>query len=76
MAFGEPQQNMLPEVEQFGRAGVAEQSQVEDPQRERVLAAPGELGARRREGGRASAAEQVGRGGQLGPREVLDALTR
>jgi hypothetical protein len=53
---------------------VAEQPQVEDPQRERVLAAPGELGARRVEGGRRSTAEQVRRGGQLGWREVLDAL--
>ncbi len=53
---------------------MAGQPRAEDPQRERVLAAPGELGARREEGGRGSAAEQVRRGGQLGWREVLDAL--
>src|SRR5580692_12567974 len=39
-----------------------------------MLAAPGELGARGAEGRRGAAAEQVGRGGQLGWREVLDAL--
>jgi hypothetical protein len=75
VAFNQPLQNALPEVEQLGRGGVAEQPQVEDPQRERVLAAPGELGACRVEGGRGSAAEQVRGGGQLGWREVLDALT-
>ena len=74
MAFDQPLQNAVAEVEELGRAGVAEQPQVEDPQRERVLAAPGERGARGVEGGRGSAAEQVRRGGQLGWREVLDAL--
>ncbi len=37
MTFDQPLQNVLPEVEEPGGAGVAEQPPVEDPQRERVL---------------------------------------
>jgi hypothetical protein len=38
VAFDQPLQHALPQVEEFGPAGVAEQSQVKDPQRERMLA--------------------------------------
>jgi len=34
--FDQPQQNVLPQVAGLGRAGVAEQPEVQDPQRERV----------------------------------------
>src|SRR6202050_3942095 len=74
LALEQALQDALAESVELGCARVAEQPQVEDPQRERVLAAPGELGARRVEGGRGSAAEQVRRGGQFGWREVLDTL--
>jgi hypothetical protein len=73
VAFDQPLPDALPQVEESRRIGMAEQPEVEDLQRERVVAAPGELGARGAEGGCGSAAEQVGGGGQLGRCELLDA---
>jgi hypothetical protein len=73
--FDHPLQDAVPQVVEFGRAGVAEQPQVERAQCEGVLAAAGELGAGGAEGGRGPAAEQVRRGGQLGWCEVLDAVS-
>jgi hypothetical protein len=48
----QPQQDALPQAAELGGAGVPEQAQVEDPQGQRGVAAPGELGARRVECGR------------------------